>query len=765
MDALTLKPVPKATVFLLNTSLTTTTDPQGRFEITGIPTGMATVAVMAQGYQAEHADQELKATETRPFLVGLHGAGVVRGRVKSQADGKPLAGASVEITHPKYQQTAKTNARGEFEFQKLPPGEQELQVTLVGFREEKAKVRTNENSEPVEILLSGDASLSGTVTDAIEKKPIPNAEVRIAGTELLAKTGEDGQFQLPGIPGGNATVQIVGRGYRQEQIPQTFETGKDANISVELKGGTILSGRVMDAVTKTPIPKAEVLLAGTSQKTMSDAEGRFRFEELVAGAKTLSIQAKGYQPAEQATELKTEEESAVEIALKGDAVLSGTVVSSAGEKPLAGAKVQIAGSSQETLTDENGQFRLEDVPSGPKDLEITRAGYQAGSARRDLASGEETKVDIALSGAASLTGSVRTMDGQPIGNASISIADRSRASTEATGEFRMEGLVPGEANVTIAAKGFHPEQRTLPLSEQEPTSLGEIKLRPMEPDPVGVAKAFEIPAPAGVIVLDGTATVDPSVGIPRDDFATRLNRANAQTGDVQVSMAWDNINDIDLHVQAPSGEVIYYQNRRSQCGGELDVDMNANGPDTNEPIENTYWPLNTAPRGKYKVLAHHYANHGGTDPTEFRVAVKNGSEVKYYTGKVNPEEKVFVCEFERLTGPEPIPIAQAEPVPPVVPGNVIEPNEPPPPIGEVGAGRKRPPVYNRSEEEQACAEAEVGGGFIGPQQARCRQVLAGRCRVLVIPIPKPAGNASSFWMTWPAAKARPRHPKAFIWPT
>jgi hypothetical protein len=191
-----------------------------------------------------------------------------------------------------------------------------------------------------------------------------------------------------------------------------------------------------------------------------------------------------------------------------------------------------------------------------------------------------------------------------------------------------------------------------------------------------------------------------------DDLSTRLDRANAKTGDVQVSMAWDNGNDIDLHVQAPSGEVIYYSNRRSDCGGELDVDMNANGPDTEEPVENIYWPLNAAPRGKYKVLAHHYANHGGADPTEFRVAVKNGEDVQYYTGKVNPLEKVLVCEFERLTGPEPPSPRQGEAVPEVASNNAT-PMEEPAPIGEEGNGERRPPTYNRSDEEQAAQRLKL----------------------------------------------------------
>jgi hypothetical protein len=117
-------------------------------------------------------------------------------------------------------------------------------------------------------------------------------------------------------------------------------------------------------------------------------------------------------------------------------------------------------------------------------------------------------------------------------------------------------------------------------------------------------------------------------------------------------------------------------------------------------VENLYWPLNTAPRGNYKVLDDHYANHGGTDPTEFRVAVKNDDEVKYYTGKVNPLEKVLVCEFERLTGPEPVPIGTTDPVPQVI-INVTPPPE------EEQPQKKRPPVYNRSDEEQAAQRLKL----------------------------------------------------------
>ncbi len=412
IDAVTLKPISQATVFLLNTPLTATTDEKGRFEIAGISTGAATIAVQAKGYQAEQSEQELKGTEVRPFRVGLYGAGEIRGRVKSLADGEPLAGVSVELTDPQFHRETKTNARGEFEFQKLPPGGQELRAAFAGFRDATANATVQKAGDTLEIALAGDASLTGLVTDAVEKKPVPQVEVRIAGTELVAKTGEDGKFQLQGIPGGKAIVRVVGRGYRQVELPEMFEVGQETKITVELKGGTILSGLVQDAETKSPLADAEVSLGGTMQKTKTDVKGRFRFEDIKAGTRTLNVAANGYRSAEQETELKTDEESTATIGLKGDAVLSGLVVSAQDEKPLAGANVKIAGSSREIPTDEEGRFRMENVPSGSLDLEITLAGYQPGRVSRDLAAGEETQVEILLMGAAGLVGSVVDQNGR-----------------------------------------------------------------------------------------------------------------------------------------------------------------------------------------------------------------------------------------------------------------------------------------------------------------------------------------------------------------
>ena len=119
------------------------------------------------------------------------------------------------------------------------------------------------------------------------------------------------------------------------------------------------------------------------------------------------------------------------------------------------------------------------------------------------------------------------------------------------------------------------------------------------------------------------------------ELMDRLAREGGKSGVVQISLAWDDYNDLDMHVFCTSGELIYFINRKSECGGELDVDMNVR-PKSKTPIENVVW-TDVAPDGEYKIGVHFYRHHRKrrTKKTcQFRLRVVTYGQAKEYSGEL-----------------------------------------------------------------------------------------------------------------------------------
>jgi hypothetical protein len=138
----------------------------------------------------------------------------------------------------------------------------------------------------------------------------------------------------------------------------------------------------------------------------------------------------------------------------------------------------------------------------------------------------------------------------------------------------------------------------------------------------------------------------PDANLTGEELMRRLQREKAKIGDVHVSIAWDNVNDLDLHVIEPSGEEINFSHRKSETGGELDIDMNAGAQRSLEPVENIYWPNGKAPPGRYKILVVYYSNHGSPDPTNYLVLAELNGKPLEFRGKMNYGDKPHVYEFE-----------------------------------------------------------------------------------------------------------------------
>jgi hypothetical protein len=132
------------------------------------------------------------------------------------------------------------------------------------------------------------------------------------------------------------------------------------------------------------------------------------------------------------------------------------------------------------------------------------------------------------------------------------------------------------------------------------------------------------------------------VGDFADAIKERVRKAGGNvTGDVCCRLAWNNYDDLDLHMWEPGNYHIYYRNKgeRSPNGGMLDVDANAGGGGpghgTREPVENIFYTdQGTMRPGAYRLVVHQFAKVESRD-VGFEVQIDVGGEV---TSFVHPKD-------------------------------------------------------------------------------------------------------------------------------
>jgi hypothetical protein len=116
------------------------TDARGRFEIPSLPPGQATITVIAPfGFDVRHLEREIEIRDRGCSEVDFDISQTARASgTVVDASGRPVAGLEVEAVAaelagfdpPPYQQPVRTDARGVFEFDDLPPGRYVFGVNL-----------------------------------------------------------------------------------------------------------------------------------------------------------------------------------------------------------------------------------------------------------------------------------------------------------------------------------------------------------------------------------------------------------------------------------------------------------------------------------------------------------------------------------------------------------------------------------------------------------------------------------------------------------
>jgi hypothetical protein len=155
-------------------------------------------------------------------------------------------------------------------------------------------------------------------------------------------------------------------------------------------------------------------------------------------------------------------------------------------------------------------------------------------------------------------------------------------------------------------------------------SVADVLLTLAQELPTAVTVVFE--------VTDAAGNVSPPVTV---DLAVH----QVGTGDVQVSVAWDVDNDLDLHVVDPNGVEVYWASEPTPEGGALDLDSNPDCDIDRIRNENIVWPAGRAPHGTYTVRVDNFENCTAAATSYVVTVQRAGAATQTFTGSFAAEDE------------------------------------------------------------------------------------------------------------------------------
>lgn len=381
---------------------------------------------------------------------------------------------------------------------------------------------------PVTVSAAETATLSGTVT-APDGKPVAGAKVAAAALEAGAgpagprgrdagpkatgivegTTGADGTFRLE-VQGKSFGLRVQAPGYAVHEV-RDVQPGTP--LAVALVPGVGLDGQVFDLASGKPLPGAEVRANPATGwhlydpddaerfaiKVKADANGRFRFKDLVPDAHGIVARADGHRAVR--SSVRAGEGKPVTLYLGAGATLPGRIVDRAG-KPIAGATVSPFAAELFDLGEAmqgqvksgaQGEFELAGLPAGTYTIVARHKDY-ADAWLRDVkpgASGRARPVTITLDKGSDVRATLAAGDAPFAGKASLHVVYAGPGMEYArsvdrgldaglkieNGVLTASNLPAGKADVTVIPESYKRAERLgVTIAAGEVLDLGTIAL-------------------------------------------------------------------------------------------------------------------------------------------------------------------------------------------------------------------------------------------------------------------------------------------------
>lgn len=413
-----------------------------------------------------HSPQDLLSDlePSTPILAMLYG------RIFDE-NGNSLSGVTIRVrsnhsifTSPNLIASSLTDVEGWYRFEKLPIATVQVLAMKQGFFLETGTVSFSSSRQAIEKnfqLKIGGLSLGGVVLNQ-EGSPVKEGDLLlwIPGSHLYLEqtTDKTGHFRFDGLWKAHANLSVTAGGYcawGQSGVP----IGDEDMRIILTRGGTRISGEVLEIRTRKPVPGAVVIVQTNEANwrnradfiTKADGKGLFETTALAPGKYQITAVTKfqsGVFDHEKALELVEEgpEEIWVEIFLPDMYDIRGVVLDADTKEPVAGAGVQAAGyssgdwsmkahfpGSETVLTDHVGRFRLPNCAACfPRDtisFKVEAKGYVPLHERlENLKAASQAPIILKIREGLRFHGTVLSKQGDPVPEALIQIQNSSSYS-------------------------------------------------------------------------------------------------------------------------------------------------------------------------------------------------------------------------------------------------------------------------------------------------------------------------------------------------
>ncbi|MEW6238662.1 MAG: carboxypeptidase regulatory-like domain-containing protein [Candidatus Omnitrophota bacterium] len=510
------------------------TDAKGKAVIDSIPKAQSIALVKKKGYGETLSASFQPGPIDQPTLVEvtLSESGSVSGKV-TEKDGTAIANRSMYIMYQEIRnrlggydggvsvEETKTNENGDYSFSDLGAGA--YQITVQGpddgdkrwqeVARKEITLTAGEKKTGVDIILEESDANEEVKGKVVNQSNEPVKEANVTANVMItsgmgnignhigiygsARTDEQGEFHITGLKKADKMiVSVQCKGYKRYQ--NTYDmNGEYLSITMEHSGS--IKGIVIAQDSRQPVEGAQVTLVGQSNSytgrtlsALTDENGAFLLEDVEPGVQQLRAKADKYAlsdgPSVTVKSGETVENALIE--LETGKLFVGLLLNPE-EKPVAKASIGLLVEDNNMMrffraensplpdsvvSQEDGMFRMENLPSNGGTLRITHENYAAATFKIDPSMYGDTAVPIHLQMGGTIEGRVLDEKGNPLPKVDIRISQMLGSSsypqtqTDEKGEYRFQRVSPG---TYLVSKTKYSEKAQ--SNESKPASVQEGK--------------------------------------------------------------------------------------------------------------------------------------------------------------------------------------------------------------------------------------------------------------------------------------------------